>query len=195
MNPKTRIWTLALVILLLLGAGAPGRAQDQGSLELGRRLVDLKPLDYSRISRLMELDCLEGVAGTSLDQRLDSQELQQYCRVMGEVFWSQVKDQVREAMAQAYARYLTQRELEVLIEGLQAERQGRASRYPPSETRAVVSQLRRVDPGIKAEVSWQVKEIVRRWKEKFSLDSYFQEELRRQVLQRLPLKLRNKVAY
>ncbi|MBU1277018.1 MAG: hypothetical protein KJ720_16715 [Proteobacteria bacterium] len=187
-----------MLILLALGAGWPAAgalAQDQDSLRLARRLVDLKPLDYSRIARIMEIDCLEGVAGTSVGNRLDLQETKQYCRVAGEVFWSQVKDQVREAMAQAYARYLTQRELEVIIEGLLAERQGKASSHPPGEIKAVVAQLRRVDPGIKAEVSWQVKEIVRRWKERFSLDSYFKDDFRRQVMEGLPWKIRSKIAY
>ncbi len=197
MKALSRTGAPALIILLiLLGLAALAPAADPpDSLELAQRLVELKPLDAKRIASTMELDCLQGVAGSALGKRLDFQETKDYCRVVGQVFWAQIEQEVREAMAKAYAHYLTQRELEVLIEGLQAERQHRASRFPPQETKTVVAQLRRVDPGIKSEVSWQVKEIVRRWKERFSLDNYFKDQFRELVLQKLPLKIRTKVAY
>lgn len=196
MKIKTTFWAAALLLVLALGAAWPAAAEPTPEgLDLARRLVQLKPLDYKTIARIMEIDCLEGMAGSKMGRRLDLKETKKYCQVVGDVFWSQIKGQVNEAMAQAYAHYLTQRELEVIIEGLLAERRGRASRYPPQETKAVVDQLRRVDPGIKAEVAWQIKGIVRRWKEKFSLDSYFKKDFRAQAMEKLPWKIRSKIIY
>ena len=144
-----RALSLLLVLALTLGMGTAWAAAAEPSpqgLDLARRLVRLKPLDYKTISQIMEIDCLQSMAGNEMGKRLDLKETKNYCQVVGNVFWSQVKDQVYEAMAQSYAHYLTQRELEVIIEGLLAERRGRASKYPPQETKAVVAQLRRVDP-------------------------------------------------
>ena len=197
-NMRSKIMARALILLLALALGGawPAAAEPTPEgLELARRLVRLKPLDYKTIAQIMEIDCLQSMAGNEMGKRLDLKETKNYCQVVGNVFWSQVKDQVYEAMAQSYAHYLTQRELEVIIEGLLAERRGRASKYPPQETKAVVAQLRRVDPGIKAETSWQIKQIVRRWQERFALDSYFKKQFREQVLEKLPWKIRGKIAY
>lgn len=187
---------LALLLALTLGAAWPAAGEPgPDSLELARRLVQLRPLDYKTISRVMEIDCLQSMAGSPMGKRLNLEETKEYCRVVGEAFWSQVKDQVYEVMAQSYAHYLTQRELEVIVEGLEAERAGRPSRYPPQEVKAVAEQLVRVEPGIKAEISWQIRRISRHWQERFDLDSYFRKQFREQVIQRLPWKLRSKIAY
>ncbi|MCF8121988.1 MAG: hypothetical protein K9K34_06205 [Desulfarculaceae bacterium] len=199
MRSKNILRALTLLLLALtlgMGAAWPAAAEPTPeALELARRLVRLKPLDYRTIAQIMEIDCLQGMAGSKMGRRLDLDETKKYCQVVGDVFWFQIKDQVNEAMAQSYAHYLTQRELEVIIEGLIAERRGRASKYPPQETKTVVGQLRRVDPGIKAETSWQIKQITRRWQERFALDSYFKKQFREQVLEKLPWKIRSKLAY
>lgn len=196
MPARHLITALALLLALSLGAAWPAAGEPSpDSLALARRLVQLKPLDYKTISQIMEIDCLQGMAGSQMGKRLNLEETTAYCRVVGEVFWSQVKDQVYEVMAQSYAHYLTQRELEVIVEGLQAERAGRPSRYPPQEVKAVVAQLGRVDPGIKSEISWQIRRISRHWQERFDLDSYFRKQFREQVIQRLPWKIRSKIAY
>lgn len=196
MRSKNFLRALSLLLVLSLGAAWPAAAEPTPEgLDLARRLVELKPLDYKTIAQIMEIDCLQSMAGNEIGKRLDLNETKKYCQVVGDVFWSQIKDQVYEAMAQSYAHYLTQRELEVILEGLSAERGGRASKYPPEETKAVVMQLRRVDPGIKAETSWQIKQITRGWQERFAIDSYFKKQFREQVLEKLPWKIRSKLAY
>jgi hypothetical protein len=194
----TRAAAFLFIPLLALAWGASWCAAappSDESLALARRLVQLKPLDYKTIAQIMEVDCLQSMAGSPMGKRLDLEDTKVYCQVVGEVFWAQVKDQVNEAMAMAYAQYLSYHELEVIVGEVEAKRAGRDSKFSPREVQEVATRLAKADPGIKAETAWQIKQITRHWQERFALDNYFKKQFRAQVLEKLPWKIRSKIAY
>lgn len=182
-----------VVLAMIISLGITGKALAESKYEIARKL--LQEMGFEEMFQPVVSDedaktlAMELFPGTNLTLK----EEHTLFLTIKEIVWEQAREEHYDLMARRFTKDFTQRELEIMYEGVCAKNQGRPPNLDPEEEKQIEEKIHRLFAATVAEEETSSLQGREKFDYKLKFDKQFQANIAEEVLKRIPSDLRAKL--